>query len=209
MAATTVKPCLISGIWICAAGSLGAASVTAANASQLGVLECRAIQSDADRLRCYDDVAARLASETKPPAEQGDVDTGIVARAPAGEAAQPTDATRPIAEATAAETSAAAAPEAEGFGAEDLRAQAPREKKAQKDRVLVAGVVDVAKNGRGKYLIILDNGQVWRQLKADTNNLLVPKNLEDETARIRRKSMGSHILSLSSGRRSIRVERIK
>ncbi len=174
------------------------------------LLSCRSIEEEDARLRCYDSMASTLlqsregaaASAESVIAQGADVDLGIAARREG-----PADARVEVAPDEAGPTRSSE--EASEFGADDLRARAPREKKSEEDRVLVAGIVELATNRRGKYLVVLDNGQIWRQLSADSNSLLAPRDLTDVTAKIRRKSMGSHILSISTGRRSIRVERIK
>ncbi|MHA7872094.1 MAG: hypothetical protein ACX939_07080 [Hyphococcus sp.] len=100
----------------------------------------------------------------------------------------------------------------ESFGQEDL-ASTKEEKKKRREQTksITVPAIDIARNDRGKYIVILENGQIWRQLKADTARLLVPRTAENETitVSIKRKMLGGHSLSIEGDRRSIRVERIK
>ena len=93
------------------------------------------------------------------------------------------------------------------FGAIDLAKE--REKTRKTPKVLTASLVEIARNNRGKYVIILDNGQIWRQLRADTSRLLIPRNESGQEVTIKRRSLGAHTFSFASDKRSIRVERIK
>ena len=93
------------------------------------------------------------------------------------------------------------------FGAVDLAKE--REKKQKSPKVLTANLVEIARNNRGKYVIILDNGQIWRQLRADTSRLLIPRDESGQEVTIKRRSLGAHTFSFAKDKRSIRVERIK
>jgi len=116
------------------------------------------------------------------------------------------------ADATVAASAVAQAPALSAqdlFGSEDLASTKERKKRENRKAVLSAGVIDIARNKRGKYVVILDNGQVWRQINADTDKLRVPKNATGLGVEIKRKALGAHLLKLDNGNRSIRVERIK
>jgi hypothetical protein len=59
-----------------------------------------------------------------------------------------------------------------------------------------------------RLVVTFENGQVWRQIKGDTNRIRV--NLDrNQTADIRESSLGGYKLRLNEIRRTIRVERIK
>lgn len=168
----------------------GAAAGAAAQDLNSRLIECRSIADGAERLDCFDAAVAGL------------------------EASTPSDS-RAAAAGDAKQTELAAAPTLspeERFGQEDLpktKEEIQKEKKEKPDS-LTASVVDIAKNRRDKYVVILENGQVWRQLNADTASLLLPSS-DDEEIRvtIRRRFLGAHTLSLEGDNRSIRVERIK
>lgn len=152
------------------------------------LLECRDIDDDSDRLECFDDAMAEidetLLSGSAAPEESADQ---LAAAGPALSAE-------------------------ERFGRDDLpeTKEKRREKEEKELKSLTAKIAEIAQNRRGKYVIILENGQVWRQLNADTNSLLIPSS-DDEalSAEIKRRFLGAHVLSLVGDNRSIRVERIK
>ncbi len=99
----------------------------------------------------------------------------------------------------------------ESFGAEDLASTKKKiREEREKVKSLTSGVIEIARNGNRKYVIILENGQIWRQLMADTNSLRVPSSgAQGMTAEIKRRKLGGHSLYLNGERRSIKVERIK
>ncbi|MEO1244022.1 MAG: hypothetical protein AAFX54_19095 [Pseudomonadota bacterium] len=179
-----MKNCHFSILAAAAVVSVGFCGGAAAQSLAPGLIECRGIGDDSDRLACFDRLAGGLEAEK------------IAVEATDGEAAL---ASGPV-----------LTPE-ERFGAEDLpETKEKQRKEREKIKSLAASVVDVGRNGRGKYVIILDNGQVWRQLSADTDKLRVPKSgAEGMGVTIKRKSFGGHVLSLNGDKRSIRVERIK
>ncbi|NNE39763.1 MAG: hypothetical protein HKN14_02465, partial [Marinicaulis sp.] len=112
----------------------------------------------------------------------------------------------------AGKTNVAAAPltQEEIFGRNDLKDFQKEKKKTSKvNNTLASKVIEIAENKRGKYVVILENGQIWRQLSADTDKLRVPKDASGIGVTIKRKALGAHVLSLETGKRSIRVERIK
>ena len=94
------------------------------------------------------------------------------------------------------------------FGAGDL---AKSKKKSTEDapRTLTAGLLEVGKTRSGKYLFVLANGQMWRQIQADTSRLLIPKKLDGIKVVIQRRSLGSHTLKLEGKPRSVKVKRIR
>lgn len=199
------RPPVLTILVFFAFAPLGYTHALASDDPLTNMLECRGIADKEARLNCFDAAVAGIPDGIR----RSGVDTDIVSNSRTLDGEEKG--------VTLSEGYSEAEPEDEvqaqnaatEFGADDLRKTKPRKKLNEAQRVLVAGLVEVGKNRRGKYLVLLDNGQVWRQLKADSNSLLVPKDLEGATAKIRRKSMGSHMLTLSTGRRSIRVERIK
>ncbi len=62
----------------------------------------------------------------------------------------------------------------------------------------------------GKYVLTLENGQVWRQIRGDSDKLSLPDDAGDNVMIIIKKgSFGSYILRTQSSKRTIRVERVK
>ena len=160
------------------------AGIGGANAQDLatGLVQCREINDDDDRLDCFDNLARGLNAQS------------VVAAAPVPEAPPEPELT-----------------EEERFGMDDLpKAQKEKREKREKTKSITAQVLDIARNGRGKYVVILENGQIWRQLNADTTKLRVSsKGAEGATVEIKRKTFGGHSLRLDGDNRSIKVERIK
>ncbi len=184
--AKTVRLFLIA----CVASAGFAAATAPAQAYDIAaaLLECRAVAKDKKRLKCFDAVAA-----------------GLEGAAPSASRSAEAGQSRP----EVVETPALS-PE-ESFGKEDLpktKEQRQKEKK-EKLRTLIATAIEIAKNRRGKYVVILDNGQVWRQLDADSASLLLPPDDEEIRVKITRRMFGAHMLNIVGDNRSIRVERIK
>ena len=97
------------------------------------------------------------------------------------------------------------------FGAEDL----PRTAKVEDDDEdddevdsIESRVVEVGKNLRGKLIVVLENGQVWRQISADQSTPYIPSNYEG-TAEVKRGFMGSYVIRLSDTRDSFKARRVK
>jgi len=167
---------------------LGVSSAGQAQGLTSNLIECRDINNDPDRLACFDQLVGALT-------------TREIADASAIED-KAEDETPPPVVLTAEER----------FGVGDLRKSDDDKKREEKEKIksLTASVVDIARNGYGKYVVILENGQVWRQLKADSGKLRVPKSgAEGMRVEIKRRSLGAHALYLAGENRGIRVERIK
>ncbi|WDI33201.1 hypothetical protein PUV54_08325 [Hyphococcus flavus] len=159
-----------------------AGSFTMAQGLSSNLLECRSIADDARRLACFDQAVVGLSDVT-------------------ADAQSKPESNISVAEALSPE---------EKFGREDLpeTKEQIQERREKELRQLTAKVAEIAENRRGKYVFILENGQVWRQLSSDTNKLLLP-NDEEVSVEIKRRFLGAHSLSLVDDNRSVRVERIK
>lgn len=59
-----------------------------------------------------------------------------------------------------------------------------------------------------RLLVTLENGQVWRQIKGDTQKIRVDLK-RNQTVDITESSLGGYKLQLNEMRRTVRVERIK
>ncbi len=142
--------------------------------------KCRLIESDAERLACFDAIGL----------------DGPTANAPKAPAAT-------------ADAKPAKAPKAEKeeFGAEDLRRYNADEDDEREQSITVA-LLEYGKNRRGKHFFVLDNGQVWRQTPADTDRFYIPKR-DNVNVVIERGLFGGHFLKIEGKSRRIRVQRIK
>ena len=157
----------------------------------------RAISKDKSRLKCFDAAVAAIAesvSEHRSPNENIAAESSLSALV-----AAPSDENT---------NQGVLANSDDGFGAEDLKERL-KKSQAKKPKQLSVSIVEIAQNKQGKYVIILENGQIWRQLKADTNRLRVPRKSEGLTAVIKRRSLGAHSFSIAGDKRTIKVERMK
>jgi hypothetical protein len=73
-----------------------------------------------------------------------------------------------------------------------------------------AKLVGLRFTNSGRYIITLDNGQVWRQIQGDSEELRLPSVTGAGVPIIIREALfGSHKLRTEASKRTIRVERIK
>src|SRR5262245_28248988 len=121
---------------------------------------CAAIESDAERLACYDKVfRAPVTPDPQASAARPAATTPAATSAPAAETAAP-PAKTPV-----------AGKAADDFGyseaqrTEQARASAPDPQEALKE--LHARIVELKQQPRGEYVMTLDNGQVWSQKSTD------------------------------------------
>jgi len=161
-------------------------SVPAVYASQVSlagaIRECSMIKNDAKRLTCFDVISSSVDAT------------------PSSYVEAPVPLNPTIEE------------KKDAFGAQAIRAREKsrdsvegaesRELKEMTFKLLEAG-----KNRAGKLFFIMENGQVWRQLPADTGSVRIPRKLDNIEVTIKRKLLGSHMLILNG--RSIKVKRLK
>ena len=74
---------------------------------------------------------------------------------------------------------------------------------------ITATVVEFAKTVRGQALCIVDNGQVWRQLDADSTSVRDPPPGATMKVRIERGFLGSYNLTIDGRNPLIKVFRLK
>lgn len=68
--------------------------------------------------------------------------------------------------------------------------------------------VTAGRNNAGRVFVVLENGQIWRQLKSDSSRPIISKDGEGEPVFIRRGALGSFFVKI--GRTpAFRAERIK
>jgi len=162
------------------------------------IASCREIPKSKHRLRCFERTTEVL-QEFAPFA---------AAEARANEGNESKDASRAVSAVASSDpyTDGDEVDPAASFGAEDL---IPDEENEIKELRAVA--VAVSQNKRGKYIIRLANGQVWRQLQSDTNKIRFrPDQAENgHDVIIKKRSLGSYALRTTSAKRSILVRRVK
>jgi hypothetical protein len=162
------------------------------------IASCREISKSKARLRCFDratrflDETLERAAQATQTESQGGKDTTSVAALPVG--------VNPTASYDAEEVD----PDA-SFGAENL---VKKDRNRKKQLRAIATSITTSKSG--KYIIVLENGQVWRQISGDTNKLRVRRGAESgQEVVIKKRSLGAHALLLSNSKLSILVRRVK
>ena len=163
-------------------------------AQQSIVDDCRETSSDADRITCLE--AALLGRETlidtstrtqvDPPSLE--VDAG-----PAADAVEPVPNAAPV-----------------GIGADQVIANTQTREVAL-ENLEEARDLRVASYDQVPYerlVVTLENGQVWRQIKGDTQRIRVDLK-RNQTVDITESSLGGYKLRLNEMRRTVRVERVK
>lgn len=73
----------------------------------------------------------------------------------------------------------------------------------------IPAVVSIARSPRGKLIVELDNGQVWRQLDSDNTIVPLPEEQSGMTADIREGMFGSNSIELSGTGRWFRATRVR
>ncbi len=176
---------------------LVALAATGASAQETkSIFDCRAIGADAERLACYDALVDRVQRATARPSLP----------APA---AEPAEALPPPTPTVAANT-APATPEAQKqtlreriFGSEAKSRDVIEEVfGVDQSGDQTEQVASVNRNGYGKLVVTLANGQTWTQL----DSLPLQVSAGDEV-RIRSAVLGSFQLEKAGGSRRIRVRR--
>lgn len=72
---------------------------------------------------------------------------------------------------------------------------------------ITIALVDVAKNGAGKDVYVLENGQVWRA--KERQSLRLPSEAKGIKVNIRQGMMGAYYITRDGTNKSIAVERVK
>ena len=163
-------------------------------AQQSIVDDCRETSSDADRITCLE--AALLGRErlidtstrtqVDPPSLEPDA-------GPAADAVEPVPNAAPV-----------------GIGADQVIANTQTREVAL-ENLEEARDLRVASYDQVPYerlVVTLENGQVWRQIKGDTQRIRVDLK-RNQTVDITESSLGGYKLRLNEMRRTVRVERVR
>jgi hypothetical protein len=177
---------------------LAASAPVAAESLQVQLGRCVRITGLLQRLACYDGVVK---------------DAGIVApplarSVPASPYASAQPVPAPPVMAAPGLASAApvrpAPPAASSFGSEALpQARMPPSGSA---KAIIAGVANLSFDGTGHFTVMLDNGQIWRQVPGD---MAILRQTQVGSVRIARSVFGSYDLNLPGLHASYRVVRIQ
>ena len=170
-----------------------------------GMAKCAALTDNAARLACYDALNPTVkAAQAEPPPPP--------AAAPPAQAAENTPWYDPF---HVFGTSPRQQVRPEQFGAEDLSAPPPPPGtpaaavpvEPQALDSITAAVTDYSFNPYGRFLVILDNGQIWHQLASDPTTAHFPKG-QKNTVTISRGFIGSYNITINDGP-SYKVRRVK
>jgi len=197
-----VKPSVIAFALAAAALATPALAAPATQDLLEAIGHCAGISDDHARLACYDSLAPHVKEaiaappatlpENRPPTpEEQRSWFGFDIGNPFG--------THPEQQTTPAQ-----------FGSDRLpETQAPPGTEVAPLDSITAGVTDVAYTPFGKFIVFLDNGQVWRQIEGDTDHAIFRKPAKDNKVTISRGFIGSYNLTLNGGARVYKVTRLK
>jgi len=185
--------------------------------------KCASLTDGAARLACYDQVAALaramasvpqqpLAAAPQPPVAAGPAVTPVQTATQTPPATQKgeswfglgslfssDDRRSPSGQMTPAQ-----------FGSEALPAPPPAPGNVAPEPLdsIAASVDDVAYNLHGRFVVFLDNGQVWQQLQSDDGRARFAKSGKDKIT-ISRGALGSYSLVIEGHENLYKVKRIK
>lgn len=98
----------------------------------------------------------------------------------------------------------------EQFGADTIRRPEPEGGGGLRPiDSITAGVTDYSRTPLGKFIVFLDNGQVWRQQDSDNEIADFRRNPADNKVTISKGAIGSYNLTLNGSSRIFRVKRVK
>lgn len=160
---------------------LAPAAASAADAA------CHSIQDQLQRLACYDEAAEAVVNC----ASQTDKLDRLVCFDSLGKPARASITAKPAAPQAAAPTT----PD-ERFGLNNKRPEEPE--------AIKASVSTLKSDPYGKFIITLDNGQVWKQI--DSKRFRLKK---DKPVTIEKASLGSFMLTQEGSSKSARVKRVQ
>ena len=178
---------------------------------------CAGLSDSAARLACYDRLAPQVKAALAAPA-------AAAAAPPAAPTAPAAPAVASAQPPTAKDQSSwfgfdmgdifgnSSSPEKQTtptqFGADQLPQKQASVEKHEIDSI-TAGLQEYAKTPFGKFIVFLDNGQIWRQLQGDEGIVHFPRNLKGVHVEISRGLLGSYNMQVIGSARSYKVERVK
>ena len=199
------------------------ASATPQTSTERAMEQCRRMSSTELQIRCLEaalEAAYRLRAQPGAPAPASAAGQQSDAAAAADFGARPERRNwipnpfrREPSESVRAETESPPAQPAarpRGLGAEQVEA---RERRGRAEahtaaNTLSARVSRVSVHGYSSLVLTLDNGQVWRQLSADTQRL-DPDNAQGSAVTVREGRLSGYLMELEALGRTIRVERLR
>jgi hypothetical protein len=171
------------------------------------VLACEAVRGTKARLRCLEDALPALRA-AHPEAVALAAERAEAARTAAAEDAKEEFGLTPAQREDEEETLTASADyEREAFGDNDLKSNGNDEDDEVEEINGVA--IEIGRNNRGKLFVILDNGQVWRQIDGDGSSPYFPKTAEGLPITIKKGALGSYFVKIGKAKDTFKANRIK
>jgi hypothetical protein len=162
--------------------------------------KCAAISEDKARLACYDALSPHVKE--------------VLATPPKSLDREPTEAEQKswfgfdLSGLFGASPSQQTTPQQ--FGSDQLPAtHAKEDVAAEKIDSITAHVTDYAYTPFGKFIVFLDNGQVWRQVTGDVDHANFHKVATENTVKIFRAIMGTYSLTINDSAKVFKVDRVK
>jgi hypothetical protein len=171
---------------------------------------CASITDDKARLACYDAVAPRLKDALNtPPATLSHPPTKEEQESWFGFDLGDLFGTAPAQQTTPQQFGSdqipRTSPPTTGGGE---AASAPPAAPPELDSI-AAGVTDYSFTPFKKFIVFLDNGQVWRQMQADTGLAHFNRNPKDNQITIKRGLFGSYNMYINGSHETFKVTRVK
>ena len=167
------------------------------------ITECRGAPSQEAQISCLEN-AIKLLKDIS-----ADVDTALDAGANAN--ANKMDDVVMEGVAVAETGKLAEAEEPTGLGAEQVRARTKRtskDKSKSEPRSEVSRIIETARTGDNKLIVILENGQVWREKSGNRQKVRLSSK-KSYSAKIEEGFLSGYKLTIPEAKRTIKVERIK
>ncbi len=166
---------------------------------------CRENAADKDaQIACLEAAVTGLMSRGGAPDTEA---MAAAAAAPKQSGQAPHEEAPSVAVAEAPETTEPEKPT--GLGAEQVMARQTSEDEDDDDKdAITVAIADFAKTNTGRLVIVLQNGQVWRQVEGDTQDLNLSRGRK-LTAEVWNSSLGGYKLRITEAKRTIRVRRLQ
>jgi hypothetical protein len=164
--------------------------------------KCAQVQDDKERLACYDALSPRVKDAlATPPATLSHEPTKDEQKSWFGF------------DIGSLFSSGTAVPQTtpQTFGQESTPVAKTEEKKVEAEEVneITVGVTDYSYTPFGKFIVFLENGQVWRQQEGDTDRAHFSGAPTDNKVTITRGAFGSYNMQINDAHHQFKVVRVK
>jgi hypothetical protein len=147
------------------------------------IVRCATMMDDTARLACYDAIAASRSAEAVAAAEKR--------KAAAAERAE-------------REAKEKAERQQQAFGAEQVPSREGGGEGSEEVDQISATISEVLKDARGNYIVVLSNGQMWRQLDGTLYGLRSGDEVE-----IKRRALSGYKMTIKKLRRTVAASRMR